>query len=191
MRVAVSSTGPTLDSPVDLRFGRCPYFLVVDMETMAYEAIPNPHMAASGGAGIQAAQLVGNRGVQAVITGIPGPNAFQTLQAIGIPIYQSKGGTVRQAVEDFKQGRLVQVAQPGPSYAGMGFGGPGRGWGGRGMGRGRWFGAPIPPPPGVQQPPVAPAGNSELSSLKQQAEELKRQLEQITERIRQLEEKEG
>ena len=185
MRVAVSSTGPTLDSPMDMRFGRAPYFLIVDTDTLEFEAIPNPHVAATGGAGIQAAQLVGNRGVQAIITGVPGPNAFQTLQAIGIPIYQSPGGTVRQAVESFKRGALVQVAQPGPSYAGMGFGRAGRGWGGGGMGRGFWG----PAPPAYPPPSAVPSGGDELESLKRQAEELRRQLESISERIQQLEKK--
>lgn len=189
MRVAVSSTGPTLDSPVDMRFGRAAYFLIVDTETLDFEAIPNPNTTATGGAGIQAAQLVGNREVQAVITGIPGPNAFQTLQAIGIPVYQSPGGTVRQAVEGMKRGTLVQVTQAGPSYAGMGFGRGGRTWGGRGMGLGRGFGGP--PPVAFAPPPAAPPASrdQELEALKRQAQDLKRQLENISERIRQLEEK--
>ena len=69
MKVAVSALGTDLDSPVDLRFGRTQYYVIVDMETMAYESISNPHMGASGGAGIQAAQMISNYGVQAVKIG--------------------------------------------------------------------------------------------------------------------------
>ena len=34
MKIAISSTGQTLDSTVDARFGRCPYFLIVDPDTL-------------------------------------------------------------------------------------------------------------------------------------------------------------
>src|SRR4030042_2416072 len=83
MKVAVSASSPYLESPVDPRFGRCPYYLIVDPKTMAFEAVENPHVGASSGAGIQAAQLVAQKSVEAVLTGRCGPNAFQTLKAAG------------------------------------------------------------------------------------------------------------
>ncbi|RLC68193.1 MAG: dinitrogenase iron-molybdenum cofactor biosynthesis protein, partial [Chloroflexi bacterium] len=52
MKVAVSSNGSDLNAPVSPVFGRCPYYIFVDTETMEYEAIANPAMAAPGGAGI-------------------------------------------------------------------------------------------------------------------------------------------
>ena len=58
MKIAVTSTGPTLDDDVEARFGRCQYFLIVDSETMQTEAIENPNIALGGGAGIQSAQLM-------------------------------------------------------------------------------------------------------------------------------------
>jgi predicted Fe-Mo cluster-binding NifX family protein len=36
MKIAVSSTGQTLESAVEARFGRCPYFLIVDPATMEF-----------------------------------------------------------------------------------------------------------------------------------------------------------
>ena len=41
MKIAVSSTGPELDDLVDPRFGRCSYYVVVDPETLSFEAVPN------------------------------------------------------------------------------------------------------------------------------------------------------
>jgi len=41
MKIAVSSTGPELDDLVDPRFGRCSYYVVVDPETLLFEAVPN------------------------------------------------------------------------------------------------------------------------------------------------------
>jgi len=55
MKACVSATSDSLDSLVDPRFGRSPYFIIVDLETMRFEVIPNPASSVMGGAGIQAA----------------------------------------------------------------------------------------------------------------------------------------
>jgi predicted Fe-Mo cluster-binding NifX family protein len=115
MKICVSSQGNTLDSQVDPRFGRCLYFLVVDTDTLEYEAIKNPNIDAMGGAGIQSGQLVAGRQVKAVITGNVGPNAFQTLKTAGIEIITGISGSVKKAIEKYKKGDL-SVAQ-GPSTA--------------------------------------------------------------------------
>jgi predicted Fe-Mo cluster-binding NifX family protein len=139
MKVAVSAAGPSLDSPIDPRFGRCQYLLIVDSESLDFEAVENPAVMAPGGAGIQAAELVASMGAGAVITGNCGPNAYQVLSAAGIDIFVGASGSVHQAIEAYKRGELQ--ATPGPSVGpysgiepGMG-GGMGRGMGG-GMGRG-------------------------------------------------------
>lgn len=77
-----------------------------------------------------------NRGVKAVVTGSVGPNAYQVLAAAGVAIYTFPVGTVRQAVEAFKTGKVEQIASAtGPAHAGMGaMRGPGHGMGGHGMG---------------------------------------------------------
>jgi len=115
MKICVSSQGNTLDSRVDPRFGRCLYFLVVDTDTLEYEAIKNPNIDAMGGAGIQSGQLVAGRQVKAVITGNVGPNAFQTLKAAGIEVITGISGSVKEAIEKYKKGDFT-VAQ-GPSTA--------------------------------------------------------------------------
>ncbi|MCK4659994.1 MAG: NifB/NifX family molybdenum-iron cluster-binding protein [Phycisphaerae bacterium] len=155
MRIAITASGPTLDANVDPRFGRCPYFLIVDMDTLNFEAVENPNVALGGGAGIQSAQLMAAKGVKFVLTGNCGPNAHETLSAAGIGVIPGCSGTVRDAAEQFKAGQLNTAGEPNvashsgmadaPSSftgqpglgggAGMG-GGPGGGGGGRGMGRG-------------------------------------------------------
>jgi predicted Fe-Mo cluster-binding NifX family protein len=106
MRVVISSTGADLDRPSSGKFGRCPMFVFVDTESMEFEATANPGADASGGAGIEAAQFVTESGVDAVITGRVGPNAMDVLEAAGMPVYLFGGGSVRQAVEQFKAGAL-------------------------------------------------------------------------------------
>ena len=128
MKIAISSVGETLDSQVDQRFGRCRYFLIVDSDTMDSEVIPNAAAGAMGGAGIQAAQSIVNKGIKAVITGNIGPNAFQTLSSAGIEIAAGASGTVREAVEKYNRGEFRNTKSPTVrSHSGMG----------QGMGRGQ------------------------------------------------------
>ncbi|MDF2956457.1 MAG: putative Fe-Mo cluster-binding protein [Candidatus Alkanophagales archaeon MCA70_species_1] len=123
MRVCVTATSDGLDAQVDPRFGRCQYFVIVDSETMEFEAVRNESADAPGGAGIQAAQTVVSLGVEAVITGNVGPNAFQTLSAAGIRVFTGAHGTVKDAVEMFKRGELREAggATVAPHF-GMSFG---------------------------------------------------------------------
>ena len=81
MKAAVSSNGEDLNAKLDPRFGRCAYFLVVDPDNMSFEVFENKSAVQGGGAGIQAAQFLASKGVEAVITGNCGPNAVQTLSA--------------------------------------------------------------------------------------------------------------
>ncbi len=106
MKVALSSSGKDLDSPIDPRFGRCAYFLIIETDDMNFESIDNENIALSGGAGIQSAQFVASKGVKAVITGNCGPNAVRTLSAAGIELFVGQTGTVREAVERYRNGKL-------------------------------------------------------------------------------------
>ncbi len=135
MKIGVTSTGKDMDANIDPRLGRCSYFIVVDPETMEFEVISNESAAAAGGAGVQTAQMMARTGVEVVITGNAGPNAFQTLQAAGIKVITGASGTVREAVDKYINGELKEIDEANVgSHAGMG-GGGGRGTGG-GMGRG-------------------------------------------------------
>ena len=129
MKIAVSSTGKDLNSPIDPRFGRCQYFIFVDPETMEFEALENEGLMAMGGAGVQAAQLIVQKGVKALITGNLGPNAASALSASGIKVYLVPGGTIKEVVEAFKSGTLKEASGATvPPHFGMG---GGRGMGGR------------------------------------------------------------
>ena len=151
MKIAVSASGKDLDAPINQRFGRCDYFLIIDSDTMETQSFPNENGAQSSGAGIQAASFVISKGAEAVLTGNCGPKAMDVFAAENIAVYTGQAGTVRQAVEAFKNDRLAasspskkDTPAPGNSQeprtppAGRGMGG-GRGMGkggGRGGGRG-------------------------------------------------------
>ena len=113
MKVAVTSQGPDMASELDPRFGRAKFFILVDTETGEFTTHDNTqNLNAVQGAGIQAAQNVVNLGAAAVITGNVGPKAFTTLQAGDVSIYINAAGSVRDAVEQFKDDRLECVGKP-------------------------------------------------------------------------------
>lgn len=109
MKICVTSTGATMDSSTDPRFGRCQYFMIVDPDTMEYEAISNSSSDASSGAGIHASQTIANKGIDVLITGNVGPNAIETLGAANIKIVTGATGTVSDAIEQYKSGGLQQT----------------------------------------------------------------------------------
>ena len=132
MKIAISATGPTLGAEIDPRFGRCQYFIIVDPETMEFEALENSGAMAGGGAGISTAQTIAGKDIEAVLTGNCGPNAYQVLSAAGIKVVTGVSGKVQDAIEGHKLGKFKASSQPNaPGHFGMG-GAMGRG---RGMGR--------------------------------------------------------
>jgi len=150
MKIGISATGPSIDDGVDQRFGRCPYYIIVDNETNDVKSIENPNVSQPSGAGISSAQLMANEGVKVILTGNCGPKAYQVFDAAGIEVITGVSGSVREAIEKYKAGKLksqgmaddYKVGTPFEWGRGMGRGigrgmGGGRGLGGgRGMGRG-------------------------------------------------------
>ena len=168
MRIVVTADGASLDAPASPVFGRCANYIFVDTATGQWEAVENPARGAPGGAGIQAAQFIVERGGQAVVTGQVGPNAMGVFQAAGVQAYLFPGGTVREAVAAFQAGSLA------PAQAG-----------GRGRGKGGGGGARMAPPAA----PAAPAGPTQaetLAGLQETAEALRRQLAELTEQLDRL-----
>ncbi|NVM21564.1 MAG: NifB/NifX family molybdenum-iron cluster-binding protein [Desulfobacterales bacterium] len=107
MKIAVTSKGTNLDSQVDPRFGRAAYILVVDSEDFGFEVLDNKeNVNALKGAGIQAACMVSDRGAEVLLTGFCGPNAFKTLKAAKIGVANDAGGSVRDAVKAYLDGKL-------------------------------------------------------------------------------------
>jgi predicted Fe-Mo cluster-binding NifX family protein len=178
MRLVVSAQGESLDAPASPIFGRCPTYILLDTVTGEFQALPNPAMNQGGGAGIQAAQFIVKQGAEAVLTGNLGPNAFDVLDAAGIPAYLVPEGTVRQAVEAFKAERLQPMGAANvAAHAGMG------GGGGRGS-----VGARVEAmPSGRAAREVSAAPDHQLAELRESLKGLRQQLAETMDRIEQLE----
>lgn len=184
MKVVVSSTGKDLNSQIDPRFGRCAYFIIVDTDTMDFEVLDNANLALGGGAGIQSAQLVASKGAKAAITGNCGPNAVRTLSAAGVEVIVGQSGSVRDAVEDFKAGRLKTTSQANVAdHYGMGGGGMGGGMGRGGMGRRMSAGQGMSMGAGTGGAGSA-SQDQEVASLKDQIRALQAQMEGLQSRIK-------
>lgn len=113
MKIAITSTGRTLSDDVDPRFGRAKYIIIVDSETEVFDVIDNTDNSnAFKGAGIQTAGMISQKGAEVLLTGYCGPNAFRTAQAAGIKVVNDVDGTLKDALNNFKQGLLTYSDTP-------------------------------------------------------------------------------
>ncbi len=120
MKIVVSSTGDGIDSQIDMRFGRCAYFLTVDVEDneiKSVSAVKNEGAAQAHGAGVIAAQQVGNMKPDKLITGNLGPNASGIINQLGIETYQASGN-LKDAVMQLVEGKLPKLENIVPEHSG-------------------------------------------------------------------------
>ncbi|MFO7653320.1 MAG: NifB/NifX family molybdenum-iron cluster-binding protein [Candidatus Krumholzibacteriia bacterium] len=111
MKIAFTTAGKNLSAPLDSRFGRAARFLIYDLDEDTFEVVDNgQNLAAAQGAGIQAAQLVAQQGVAALVTGHCGPKAYQVLSAAGVHVYTTGAPTVAAALAAFRAGTLEPAA---------------------------------------------------------------------------------
>lgn len=84
MKVAITSTGDTLSSTLDNRFGRCSYFFIYDMNTQKTEFIKNPNKDSNSGAGPASVQFIASKGVEKIISGEFGGKVKTILEGLQI-----------------------------------------------------------------------------------------------------------
>jgi predicted Fe-Mo cluster-binding NifX family protein len=109
MKVCFTSTGATLDSPTEERFGRAPYFIIVETGDGSFEAVPNPYADGAGGVGPKAAQILIAHNVKALVSGLVGGNAREVLGAAGIAMYTyTGGGPVKDAIDQVNKNTLTR-----------------------------------------------------------------------------------
>ena len=111
MKIAFTTSGNELDSPLDTRFGRAPKFLIYDLDSDTFEVLDNQqNLNAAQGSGIQSAETVARSGAECLVTGHCGPKAFRVLSAAKVRIYNTQAATVAEGLELFRQGKLSESA---------------------------------------------------------------------------------
>ncbi|MHB1153132.1 MAG: NifB/NifX family molybdenum-iron cluster-binding protein [Eubacteriales bacterium] len=119
MIICITSGGNTIESNLDARFGRCSYFVIIDLKTNTQSIIENEAGNSGGGAGISSGQFMIEKGVEAVITGNVGPNAMKVLEAASIEIYRGENTTVKDNLDKYKAGLLKKITETVPAHSGM------------------------------------------------------------------------
>ena len=113
MKIAFTTSGTDLDSPIDSRFGRAEKFLVFDLETGSFEVLDNlQNLNAAQGAGIQSAEAVIRSGAKCLVTGHCGPKAFRVLSTAGVKVYNTTAGTVREGLDLYRKGDMREAESP-------------------------------------------------------------------------------
>ena len=119
MKILISALGKESKDLLDSRFGRCDYFQVFNTETNEYKVLENEGVKSSQGAGIAASQQVIDEGVDVVITGKLGPNAFNILNDANLELYSCSEISIEDAIKSYKEGKLEVLSKSGPSRGGM------------------------------------------------------------------------
>ena len=99
MKIAVAAQQAGMTAAVDQRFGRAPWFVVVDTESNTTRDINNGvSLNQAHGAGTGAADLLMREHVQVVVAGNFGPKAQAVFQSAGVETVSWSQGTVADAV---------------------------------------------------------------------------------------------
>jgi len=108
MKVVISATGKDVESNINARFGRAPFFLIIDTKTNEEKVIDNTSRELESGVGVTVGNIIAREEVDAVITSDIGPLAFETFEQCGIKIYQAKG-KIKDAIRQFVGGKLPEI----------------------------------------------------------------------------------
>ena len=110
MKVAVTSALPTIDACIGTKLCGSKYLLIVDLDTMKYEAMSNPIMALSGpAAGKLFAQQLLQEDVSKVLANNCSSDMLKSLDHAGIQIIGGMGGSVRRVVKQFKERCMAEA----------------------------------------------------------------------------------
>jgi predicted Fe-Mo cluster-binding NifX family protein len=111
MRIAISADGNQgLESPVGQHFGRCPYFILVDVEGQEVKAVTvveNPYY--GNHAAGQVPAFISSQGADVMLAGGMGGRAVDFFRQYGIQPVSGASGTVRDALSRYLGGELSGV----------------------------------------------------------------------------------
>jgi predicted Fe-Mo cluster-binding NifX family protein len=110
VKVVISADGKGLDSKICATFHRCSFFLIVDMEKNSLKALENTIKDHPDEIGATVGQIVSNEGIDAVITTVIGPKAFEIFERYGITVYRAEG-IIDDAIQQLEKGKLPEITK--------------------------------------------------------------------------------
>ena len=109
MKIAVGTTGDSLDAWVNSEFGWCPRFVVVDTDSMSYFIVSQPTVESHEEASLAAIRTLARHDVSTVIVATAQPQCRRVMNELGVDVIEGvEGLTVRQAVERFVSDALYR-----------------------------------------------------------------------------------
>ena len=111
MRIAIPVDEKDLEANVSANFGRAPYFLFHNSVTEETYYLDNTAVATQGGAGVRAAQVIADHGVNALLVPRCGENAENVLRNAEVFIYKTNPGTAKQNIDAFLADKLVLLSE--------------------------------------------------------------------------------
>jgi len=111
MRIAISAdTNNGIDSLIGAHFGRCPYFVLVDVEgqkVQAVNVVDNPFYSSHSPG--QVPGYIQSQGANVMMSGGMGRRAAMFFEQMGIEAVTGAAGTARQTLEAYLGGELSGV----------------------------------------------------------------------------------
>lgn len=109
MKICIPTMGENgFDNQVGEHFGRVPTYTIVDLDTNEIKVIPNTseHMGGQG----QPPQIMAKEGVNVMVCRGLGRRAITMFEELGIDVYIGASGTVKDAIDAFKQDKLQKAS---------------------------------------------------------------------------------
>ncbi len=112
MKIFIPSSGDSIDSPIDSRFGRCSYYIIYDIILDNYEVYRNPFAGMENASGSSLALTIINKNIESVIVTHIGRKTFDIINEKNVKVYKvTSGSTVKDAITNYLQGNLFRVSR--------------------------------------------------------------------------------
>ena len=112
MKVAIPSTGESLNDSISPDFGRAPFLQIIDQDTETSRVLPNPHLDSPECAGALVVEMLNREGVKLILTSSCGENAAQAMQDAEIKLVTGASGTVQEVFDKYKKGAILDRVEP-------------------------------------------------------------------------------
>ena len=109
MKICIPTLGEKgIDDLVGEHFGRVPTYTIINLETNEVKVVPNSssHMGGQG----NPPEIMAREGVTAMVCQGLGRRAIALFEELGIDVFIGASGTVKDAIDAFKQGKLQKAA---------------------------------------------------------------------------------